>query len=188
VVEVDRLGRAVAFGPAEPLQETDRRVVIAQLTQFVRNVRSVVPSVEAERALINEAYTFVDQRGATFLNTYFADADHDPRVLGAHMTRLVEVTSVLAVPTPESSHAGSQANPHVPTAWKITWTEQDIPTAAGGSIISAAWEGFFTIRVIPPTRADVIQENPLGLYVTAITWTQLATRRSLSTLNGEIPE
>ena len=41
VVEVDKLGRAVAFGPAEQTAQTDPRIVAATLALFIRNVRAV---------------------------------------------------------------------------------------------------------------------------------------------------
>ncbi len=166
VVQVDKLGRAVAFGPAEPLRLTDRRVTVAQLAAFLKHVRTVVPSADAQRDLIRRAYAFVDQRGAAFLNEYFANPANDPRLLGARMTRLVELTSILPVPSTVNGPTST---------WKIQWTEQEIPTAAGTTTRATAWEGYFTIRVVPPERADVIEDNPLGLYVTSITWTQLAT-------------
>ncbi len=172
VVEVDRLGRAAAFGPAEALKVTDRRVVIAQLTQFIRNVRSIAPSDGIQREFIRQAYAFVDQRGAEFLNTYFADPTHDPRALRNQVTRLVEVSSVLAVPN-TNEHAAQTNGSKLPSVWKITWTERTLPTTTGGSPTIAAWEGYVTIRVAPPTRTDGIQDNPLGVFITAITWTEI---------------
>jgi type IV secretion system protein VirB5 len=165
IVEVDQLGRAASFGPAAPLQRTDRRIIIAQLATFLRNVRTVVPSDPAQRDLIRRAYAFVDPQGAAFLNAYFSLPANDPRVLATRMTRTVEVSSLLPVPP---------STPSAPTStWKVQWTETEFPTLAGGLTRTAAWEGYLTVRVIPPAQADVIEDNPLGLYVTAITWTQI---------------
>lgn len=165
IVEVDQLGRAMAFGPAAPLKLTDRRIIIAQLATFLRNVRTVVPSDPAQRDLIRRAYAFVDAHGAAFLNAYFSVPANDPRVLAARMARTVEVSSLLPVPP---------STPSAPTStWKVQWTETEFPTLAGGLMRTSAWEGYLTVRVIPPAQADVIEDNPLGLYVTAITWTQI---------------
>jgi type IV secretory pathway TrbF-like protein len=46
VVEVDRLGQAVAFGPAEQLRKTDERLIRYQLNLFIRDVRSVFAQVQ----------------------------------------------------------------------------------------------------------------------------------------------
>jgi type IV secretion system protein VirB5 len=170
VVEVDKLGRAVAFGPAEQITPLDRRIVIAQLASFITTMRTVVPSPPAQRDLIERAYAFVDAHGAAFLNSYFSDPGNDPRVLGATMTRLVDVTSILPVP------GTSPANPNDSASgtWKVQWIETAFPTLNGGVIQHAAWEGYFTLHRIPPTRADVIEINPLGLYISAISWSRIA--------------
>lgn len=172
VVEVDRLGRAVAFGPAEPLTHTDRRIVIAQLATFVKNVRTVVPSIDAQRDILHRAYALVDHHGAAFLNTYFADPTKDPRVLGQTRTRIVEITSVLAVPSTTSSNTNE--DPSHPETWKVQWTETEIPVSSGTGVQTTAWEGYLTVRQIPPTRTDVIEWNPLGLSISTITWSQIA--------------
>ncbi len=56
VVEVDRLGRAVAFGPAEQAAITDPRIVEATLSLFIRNVRAVSSDGVVERELLYRAY------------------------------------------------------------------------------------------------------------------------------------
>ena len=169
VVEVDRLGRAQAFGPAERLTHTDQRVVTSQLAGFVRDIRTVLADPAAQAELVRRAYAYVDQGAATFLNDYFATPANDPRLLARDLTRLIEVTSVLPVP---GSTGASQT-------WKVSWTETSLPRVVGGSPTVTAWEGYFTTRVVPPTTTDLITMNPLGLFVTAINWTQLAERTEL---------
>jgi len=166
VVEVDKLGRAQAFGPAEPLRLTDQRVAIAQIAGFIRDIRMVLADQTAQAELVRHAYAYVDQSAADFLNTYFANPANDPRALGRDFTRVVEVTGVLPVP---GSVGGQQT-------WKVNWTETSIPRAAGGEPTVAAWEGYLTTRIVPPSTAERITLNPLGLYVTSVNWTQLATR------------
>lgn len=174
VVEVDKLGRAQAFGPAERLNLTDQRVVTSELAGFVRDIRSVVADPAAQADIVRQAYAFVAESAAPFLNAYFSAPANDPRVLGRDVTRLVEVSGVLPVP---GAAPGTQT-------WKVSWTETTLPRAGGGQPTVSAWEGYFTTRTIPPTTADRITVNPLGLYVTSINWTQLATR-DLSRDGGE---
>jgi type IV secretion system protein VirB5 len=162
VVEVDRLGRAQAFGPAEPLKATDQRVIVAQLASFIRDIRMVVADPVAQAELVRRAYAFVDQQAAGILDTYFAAPANDPRILGHDITRLVEVTSVLRVP-------GS-------STWKVSWTETAIPRVAGGPPTVTAWEGYLTTRTVPPATTERITLNPLGLYIISLTWTQLGPR------------
>jgi type IV secretion system protein VirB5 len=172
VVEVDRLGRAQAFGPAEQLRETDQRVVRAELASFVRDIRSVLTDPVAQADLVRRAYAFVDQSAGLFLSQYYTNPANDPRLLGRDLTRLVDVSSVLLLPGPATG-AGT-------ATWKVTWTETSLPRGGGGLPSESAWEGYFTTRTSPPTTVDRITVNPLGLYVTSINWTQLAERKSRS--------
>ena len=156
VVEVDRFGRAQAFGAAEPLKATDRRVMIAQLAGFIRNVRTVLPDANAQAEVMRQAYAFVDQTAAEFLNDYFSKPVNDPRALGEEMTRTVEVTSVLEIPGTKT--------------WKVQWTEQEFPRQAGGVERTVAWEAYLQTKVVPPKTTERIEVNPLGVYVTGISW------------------
>jgi type IV secretory pathway TrbF-like protein len=158
VVEVDRLGQAVAFGPAEPLRKTDQRVTVRDLTMLIRNLRSVTPDPALQVRMIQDAYAFVNPSAATFLNEHFADPRNDPRLLGQERTRDVEVTSVLPIPNSNS--------------WKVQWTETERPYL-GGFAERSAWEAYLTVDHVPPSDAETIQANPLGLYVTGINWTRI---------------
>ena len=158
VVEVDGAGRAVAFGPAEPLQKTDRRVIVRDLTVFIRNVRSVSTDPAAQLRMVQDAYSYVDRTTAGFLNDYFADPRNDPRLLGQQFTRDVEVTGVLPIPNSDS--------------WKLQWLERE-RSRAGGVMRTTPWEAYVTVQFAPPEEPDVIQANPLGLYVSGINWTAI---------------
>lgn len=167
VVEVDRLGQAQAFGPADRLRVVDQRLIVSQLARFVRDIRTVLGDAVGQADLIKRAYAFVDQKASPFLNAYFTTPANDPRALGKDVTRLVEITSVLALPTPASD--GAQT-------WKVSWVETTVPRAGGGAPTESAWEGYFTTRLTPPSTVERITLNPLGLYITSVNWTELAKR------------
>lgn len=167
VVEVDRLGQAQAFGPVDQLRAVDQRLIVSQLARFVRDIRTVLGDPSGQADLIKRAYAFVDQSASPFLNAYFTAPANDPRVLGKDVTRLVDITSVLAVP---ATTAGG------PQTWKVSWTESTMPRDGGGAPTESAWEGYFTTRLTPPTTPERITLNPLGLYITSINWTELAKR------------
>lgn len=174
IVEVDRLGRAQAFGPADRLRATDQRLIASQLAGFVRDIRSVLTDGPAQAALVRRSYAFVDQNAADFLNAYFTSPANDPRVLARDGSRLVEVVSVLPLPNGSPSASSALATPAM--TWKVSWTETTYPRGAGAPATAAAWEGYFATRVVPPSTTERIELNPLGLYVTSINWTRLATR------------
>lgn len=166
VVEVDRLGRAVAFGPAERTARTgepDPRIVEATLSLFIRNVRAVSSDGVVQRELLYRAYANTAARARQFLDAWFAQPEHDPRLLGQRFTRSIEVEAILPVP-------GS-------AVWRAQWTEREQPVFVG-AVREAAWEGYLTVRVRRPATASVVEENPLGIYVTDLTWTEVTKSRA----------
>lgn len=172
VVQVDRLGQVVGAGAAEPMRAPDERLIAAELARFLRSIRTVLPSAAqaAQAEMLRHGYAFAGPEAASFLNQYFARPDNDPRVLGSRLTRQVEVTSVLRVPRSD--------------VWTLRWREADTPLQAGVPPQTTAWEAYATVRVVPPATTEGIEENPLGLYVTAITWTPVATGTLTSTAAG----
>lgn len=177
IVRVDRLGQVRALGAAEPMRDPDADLVASQLAEFVRAVRTVLPAsaASAQAALLRHGYAFATPEAAGFLNTYFGDPTHDPRVLGARLTREVDITSVLRVP--DAARQGHQTGAFGIQTWRVQWTEIERPTEPGDSTRTLAWEGYLTVRIVPPTRTESVQENPLGLSITSITWTRLAQRK-----------
>jgi type IV secretory pathway TrbF-like protein len=160
VVEVDRLGQAVAFGPAEPLRKTDARVVVFQLALLIRNLRTVSGDFAAQKDFLVAAYAYVAGAARSTLDEYFTNPLHDPRVLGRSVTRSVQVISVLQLP-------GS-------STWKVAWREIEKPRFAGAAR-TTAWEAYLEVKRSPPRTTETLLANPLGLYVTEINWTQVAT-------------
>ena len=162
VVEVDALGRAKAFGPAERMEKATERLTANQLALFVRNLRSVYPDPVAQKEMIERAYAFAGESVEAWLNAYFAQPEHDPRLLGRRLTRRVEVQSVIAVPESRS--------------WKVSWVETETPRGSRDTRGErrSAWEAYLTVEEVPPASAATVEANPLGLYVTAINWTELS--------------
>jgi type IV secretory pathway TrbF-like protein len=161
IVEVDKLRQITAAGPAERMPPPDQRLVASQLAQFLRAIRTVLPASAAagQAEMIRRGYAFVAPEAAGFLNDYFASPRNDPRALGARLTRQVDVTGVLRVPNSD--------------VWRLQWTEVERSTQPGGPIRTTAWEGYATVKLVPPATVDAIQDNPLGLFVTTINWTQV---------------
>ncbi len=166
LVQVDRLGRVVALGPADELRRPDQRLIASQLAQFVRAIRTVLPAVAApaQAEVLARGYAFVAPEAAALLNDYFASPANDPRVLGLRLTRQVDVTGVLRVPNSD--------------VWRLQWTETERSTQPDGATRTTAWEGYVTVRLVPPRTAETVQDNPLGVYVASVNWTQVGESAS----------
>ncbi|HEY5021616.1 MAG TPA: VirB8/TrbF family protein, partial [Gemmatimonadaceae bacterium] len=74
LVQVDRLGQVLAIGRADETLKPDQRLVAAQLAQFVRAIRTVLPASAAagQSEMIKRGYAFLAPEAAGFLNDYFA--------------------------------------------------------------------------------------------------------------------
>jgi type IV secretion system protein VirB5 len=161
VVQVDRLGQVVTVGPAEGVRQPDQRLVAAELARFIRAIRTVLPAAAAagQAEMLRRGYAFLAPEAAGFLNDYFANPAHDPRLLGLRLTREVEVTGVLRVPHSD--------------VWRLQWTETERATQPGGLTRALAWEGYVTVRLVPPRSVEAVEDNPLGLAITSVNWTQV---------------
>jgi type IV secretion system protein VirB5 len=190
LVAIDRIGSVTPIASAEQLREPEARLVSSQLADFIRSVRAVLPvaAATAQSDLLRRAYALTTSPATGFLNSYFSDPTHDPRLLGSRMVRDVRVTSALKVPEPAKARrvAGRQSQ-----TWRLQWVESDRPIGpldASDSSVVAAWEGYVTLDIVPPKTVEAIQDNPLGIRITSITWTriagQLVPRDSVSTLLG----
>ena len=165
VVQVDHFGQIVSVGAAEAMAKPDQRLISSQLAQFIRSVRGVLPAAAApaEREMLRRAYAFAAAEAAGFLNEYFSIPENDPRALGARLARQVDVTAVL--PVPNSS------------VWRMRWTETERWLSGADTMRRTEWEAYLSVKLTPPARSETIQDNPLGIYVTSISWTQLAEQR-----------
>jgi type IV secretion system protein VirB5 len=161
IVQVDRVGQVAQVGPADALQRPEERLIASELAQFVRAIRTVLPAAAqaAQAELLERGYAFLAPQAAAFLNDYFADPQHDPRVLGQRLSRQVDVAAVLRVPHSD--------------VWRLEWTETDHSSEPAGVTRTRAWEGYVTVRLVPPVSAATIQQNPLGLSITSVAWTEL---------------
>jgi type IV secretion system protein TrbF len=153
VVEVDKLGGAVAIGPAlAPYNPSDAEIAY-YLARFISDVRSLSIDPIVVRKNWLEAYDYATDHGAVFLNDY-ARADDPFRAVGTR-TISVTVTSVVRVSD---------------TSFQVKWTEDifEHETRAG----TERWTAIVSIVRKEPRSAEVLHKNPLGLYVNGLNWSR----------------
>jgi type IV secretion system protein VirB5 len=153
VVAVDRLGEAQAVAPADrDYQPTDPQIAWF-LGRFITNVRSISLDPVLMRANWLSAYDFATQRGARFLSDYAREANP----FGDVGTRTVSVQVTSIVRASDRS-------------FQVKWTETAFER---GSLAGTThWTAILTVVTRPPSNADMLRKNPLGLYVDAIDWSQ----------------
>ena len=153
VVEVDRLGEARAVAPAVlDYKPTDPQIAW-HLGRFIANIRGVSLDPVLMRENWLSAYDFVTERGAQALGDHARSANPFARV--GDMTVAVQVTSVVRAS---------------PSSFQIKWTETQYER--GSPVGTTRWTAILTVLLRPPTSAETLRRNPLGLYVDAIDWTR----------------
>ena len=153
VVEVDRLGEARAVQPAALAYRPTDPQIAWHLARFITNVRSVSLDPVLMRRGWLEAFDFATRRGAHFLSQYARGAA--PFASSGERTVSVQVTSV--VRASEKS-------------FQVKWTETAYER--GSQSETARWTAILTVVTRPPSSADMLRKNPLGIYVDAIDWSR----------------
>ena len=151
VVEVDRLGEARLVSEAEKsFQPTDPQIAW-HLAEFISNVRSVSLDPVVMRHGWLSAYDFVTDRGAHFLGDYAREANPFANV--GERTVSIQVTSVVRASD---------------RSFQVKWIETSFDR--GNLVGTAHWTAILTIVARPPSSAETLRKNPLGIYVDAIDW------------------
>jgi type IV secretion system protein VirB5 len=100
-----------------------------------------------------EAYDYATGRAAATLNDFARQ--HDPFKLVGERTVSVEVTSVVRAS---------------PDSFQVKWTEQLFRD--GALERTERWTGLFSFSVSPPTSADALRKNPIGLFIRGLDWSR----------------
>ena len=155
VVQVDKQGYTVAIKPASEASGADTRVVIAALSRFITNFKTVVADKYAQRRMVDEVYNYL-ARGSSAENvvTHFYREDNP---FESQRAMAVDIVSVLGVGTDGKS-------------WQVLWTEKEV---RNGTIVNTSeWRAIISIAVSPVQNMAEIIKNPLGIYVTELNMAQ----------------
>jgi type IV secretion system protein TrbF len=153
VVQVDKLGQAQAVAPAiADYRPTDPQIAW-HLARFIEEVRGIPADPVVLRQNWLDAYNYVTDRGALALNDYARTSDPFSKVDKAEVS--VEVSSVIRASA---------------DSFRVAWTERRYVDNALAA--TELWSAILTVVVKPPTNADRLKKNPLGVYVHALNWSK----------------
>lgn len=156
LVEVDRLGVPMAYGRVEDMPAPDERALRGEIARFVGAIRTVHTDPVAQNAMIDRGYAYTRGAARTYVDAHFSAAKNNPHVLGREIIRLVEVRSVRRV-------AGSR------DTWEVQWEEYEVAVRGGGAVVRP-WRGTLRTAVVPPEDEAQLLANPLGVYMTDLSW------------------
>ncbi len=153
VVEVDRLGEARAVQPADKTYQPTGPQVAWFLSRFITDVRARSLDPVLMRADWLAAYDFTTKRGALFLGDYARQSDPFGQV--GERTVSVQVTSVVRASD---------------KSFQVKWIETSYER--GAQTGASHWTAILTVVMAPPSSADTLRKNPLGIYIDAIDWSR----------------
>lgn len=153
VVETNQ-GMPYAVKPVNAVSANDSRIVNYALNQFIMNVRSVVNDSEAEKNILTKVYAFSAKQTNAFLYEYFTA--HDPFKLAHQYTVSVQIINSLPISK---------------NTWQITWDESRRNVNSQQVMGKTRWlaQLHYELGAVNP---HFLTENPFGIYVTEITWSE----------------
>jgi len=162
VVEVDKLGYALTVPqPLTPsaVPDVTARMERYEVADFIRNARAVSSDPQVEHEMLNSLLAHARGAADRFLDAYYHSDGftHNPFKIAEKQTVSVQINSILQLSA---------------QSYEVRWTEvqSDLNGVALGS--PTHWEAQLQTRIVPPNSDDAILSNPLGFYVTQISWTQ----------------
>jgi type IV secretion system protein VirB5 len=159
VVALDDVGRAVPVIPAKQVAVKDVRLQEAVVARWVTDLRTVVTDAVAQRRLVDEVYAQTGKNSpasATITEFYSKSSPFD---LLTKQTVDASVESIVQ---------------QSPKTYEVSWTE--VTRDLSGSLVAThRYRAFVSVVTEEVTDARQALVNPLGLYVTNLTWGEVVT-------------
>jgi type IV secretory pathway TrbF-like protein len=157
VVAIDNLGRVLAAGPADQASRADDRLKRAALFQWMSDLRTVTTDGVAQRKAIDRVYSMIANGSPAQVE--IGDFYRNDPPFDRAQKRTVEVDVKAVFPVSDRTY-------------QVEWTE--IVRGLSGQIESQDnWKGSVTIAISPPNDERLIRVNPLGIYVTNVSWSKV---------------
>ena len=153
VVEVDKFGEVQAVAPAIQNYQPSDVQIAWYLGRFIEQVRGISIDPVLVRKNWLEAYDFVTDKGAVFLNEY-ARASDPFAGIGTHSVS-IQITSVVRASD---------------TSFQVKWVEQSFEHGALST--TERWTALLTLVIEPPRTAEKLRKNPLGVYINGLAWSR----------------
>jgi type IV secretion system protein VirB5 len=157
IVAVDNLGKVVSQGTAVQASVADDRLKRAALWSWVQDWRMVSSDAAVEKNAIERVYA--EMGNGTPAAIRISDAYRDGSPLKLAQTETVSV-NVRAL------YASSK------DSYEVEWTETTFDLK-GEQMGTQNYKGVITISIHPPEDEGLARVNPLGIYVTNVSWSKV---------------
>jgi len=155
VVAMDTIGNPIAMAQPSGGLAVSQRIVEATVANFIWNARTQLADQAAQKVLLDRVYAVLSSDSSAYLNDYFKL--HSP-FSGDGMTTSVEISSILPVSK---------------DSFQVNWKESKFNTSQ--PMGSALWKANVTVGIDAKLaeKPEVMINNPLGIYIKSISWTQV---------------
>ena len=157
IVQVDRHGYTIAVKPVAPA-EVGPRIVVAHIRRFIESLKTVFSDEVAQAHLI----AFTSQTVPEGTDAHAAMLEYyrknNPMEIGKERIVNVTVNSVLSL---------------TPQTWQAEWTEECFKD--GNVEWAKHYRGIFKVAVHTPDEMEKILQNPLGIFITEFTFSEVLT-------------
>jgi len=163
VVQVDKLGEAVAVSRADLARSADPRVIHASVAAFITDLRLVTPDIALQRRAIFRAYAMLSPNDPATAKTnqwLNGTEDSNPFKRAATETVSIEIISVI---------------PQTPETWQVDWKETTYDrqgTVAKPPSRMRALLTIYSVESTANTTEEQIRNNPLGIYIHDFSWSK----------------
>ena len=158
VVLMDNLGRPVASGIAGERSIDDEKVIMATMDDWVSRWRSVTADGTREKKDVDWVYAHLGRSSpaSTAVTNWYRD--NQPFARAKNEVVAVDIRSTLMT---------------TKNTMEIEWVET-ASDLSGGTKSTDHYKGSFTIVQSAAKDAKDIQANPLGIWVTSVSWSKVA--------------
>ena len=157
IVAVDNLGKVVGQGTAVQASVADDRLKRAALWSWVQDWRMVSSDAAVEKNAIERVYAQIGNGTPAARRISDAYRDGSPLKLAQTETVSVDVRAL---------YASSK------DSYEIEWTETTFDLK-GEQLGTQNYKGVITISIHPPADEGLARVNPLGIYVTNVSWSKV---------------
>jgi len=157
IIQVDKLGKAVATQPAIRSYPADPKVIKYGLAEFITDFRSVYPDAKIQKDYVFKAYRYLSENFPSYVavSTFYQSNSPFERATKEKVT--VEIKSILQMSK---------------NTWQIDWVEE-VRNKRDIIKTKSRYRALATITIIPPKTEKMILKNPIGLYIKELTWSKL---------------
>lgn len=157
IVAVDDIGHVVNTAPADSAARPDDKLIRVAVADWVQSMRMVTSDPQAQLRAIDKVYAMIGKGSAaqTFITDYYKA--NSPLERAETITVAVDVRSVV-----------SSSDKTLEIEWSETTRD-----LLGAVKVTDMYRGSFTTAINPPSDEQTIRLNPLGVYITHVSWSKV---------------